>query len=89
MKHLFEKLAELLHPPKSWNGQQYFTEEESKYTSDIARLRIHIERAFARVKQFQFFGKELKISQADLIEKMFQVACWMTQYMPALVSGKD
>jgi hypothetical protein len=64
MKHLFEKLAELLHPPKSWNGQQYFTEDESKYTSDIARLCIHIERAlhrkraFARVKQFQFFGKE-------------------------------
>jgi hypothetical protein len=25
----------------------YFTEEESKYTSDIARLRIPIERAFA------------------------------------------
>jgi hypothetical protein len=53
LKHLFNAEMELLHPPKSWNGQQYFTEEESEYTSDIARLRIHVERAFARVKQFQ------------------------------------
>ena len=44
----------------------YFTEEESKYTSDIGRLRIYIERAFARVKQFQIFAKTLKITQSDL-----------------------
>ena len=44
----------------------YFTEEESKYTSDIGRLRIYIERAFARVKQFQVFAKTLKITQSDL-----------------------
>jgi hypothetical protein len=69
--------------------QQYAAEGEPKYTFDIARLRIHIERAFARVKQFQFLGKELKISQADLIGKMFQIACWLTHYMPAPVSDKD
>jgi hypothetical protein len=44
----------------------YFTEEESKYTSDIGRLRIYIERAFARVKQFQVFAKTLKTTQSDL-----------------------
>jgi hypothetical protein len=90
LKHLFdEKSGELLHPPKSWNGQEYFTEEESKYTSDIARLRIHIERAFARVKQFQIFAKTLKITQSDLVGKMFKVACYLTHYMPPLVSDKE
>jgi len=67
----------------------YFTEEESKYTSDIARLRIHIERAFARVKQFQVFAKTLKITQSDLVGKMFKVACYLTHYMPPLVSDKE
>jgi hypothetical protein len=32
---------------------------------------VHIERAFARVKQFQFLGKAVSIKQAGLIGKMF------------------
>jgi hypothetical protein len=32
------------------------------------------------------FGKELKISQADIIGKMLQVACWLTHYMPPVIT---
>ena len=32
---------------------------------------VHSERAFARVKQFQFLGKAASIKQAGLIGKMF------------------
>jgi hypothetical protein len=75
-------------PAKRLPGQVFFTPGQIEQTSIIARARIHVERAFARVKQFRFFRSEISISQADMLGKVFYVACMLTHHMIPLVDDK-
>jgi hypothetical protein len=86
------RLAELglriMHPEKRARKADDINADTAEMTSTIARLRIHVERAFARVKQFKFFDRTMKISQADILGKIWYVCCMLTHYMPPLVTEK-
>jgi hypothetical protein len=80
--------AKLEHPTKRQKKEEIFTASQGQRTSNIARARIHVERAFARVKQFHFFDKAIKLTQMDLIGKIFKVCCMLTHYSLPIVSDK-
>ena len=82
------KNHKLVVPAKRTSTDEEFSAEQIDHTSLIARARVHIERAFARVKQFRFFNQTVSISQADLIGKIFYVVAMLTHYMRPLVSDK-
>ena len=50
-RHLMEKNSFLIMPPKH-TGKRQFEEHENKETYAIASVRIHVERAIARMKRF-------------------------------------
>ena len=76
----FEQVAHLLaalgcklnYPPKRF-VKVGLTSEEADETANQANLRIHIERAYSRTKQYRFLSSEVRISQLDMIGKVFRI----------------
>jgi hypothetical protein len=46
----------------------------------IANLRIHVERAMARVKEFSWLGNSIKVQQVDLVTDIFTIAACIGNY---------
>jgi len=65
--------ADLAMPPKKFNNQKVFTDDEERETAGQANLRIHVERAFARVKKYRFFAHKVGIHQVDMLGKVFRI----------------
>jgi hypothetical protein len=71
----------VIHPEKRFKGQTNFTASSAQDTSLIARAQIHVERSFARVKQFRHLQSNVDLKATDIIGKVFYVICMLTHYM--------
>jgi hypothetical protein len=65
--------ADLAMPPKKFHQQAVFTADEARDTAGQANLRIHVERAFARVKKYRFFAHKVCLHQVDMLGKVFGI----------------
>ena len=54
-------------------------------TQHITRVRIHVERAIARVKKFCILDKVIPLSQMGLINQIWTVCCLLTNFQPPLL----
>jgi hypothetical protein len=63
-------------PPFLLNSQ--FSEDEISATKKIAKVRIHVERAIGRVKQFHILDPVIPLSLKNVIEPVFRVCCFLT-----------
>lgn len=79
------KKATVTIPPflSKTKSMQFSTKQVSE-TQQIARLRIHVERAIRRVKEYQIFDKVLPLSLAGSINQIWCVCCLMTNLRGAL-----
>ena len=55
-------------------------------TARQANLRIHVERAFARVKKYRYLSQMQKIATCDMLGSVFYVVAMMTNFNLPLVS---
>lgn len=74
----------LLIPMYAYNKQKAFTAEDADLSHAIGHLRIYIEEAFRRVREFKIFRKQVKMSQLDLIGKTYSVCALLTNYQTLL-----
>ena len=51
--------------------KQRFSKKNCKKTSDIAKARIHVERAIARIKDFRILNGAFPITTKDLLDYIF------------------
>lgn len=72
-----------LNAPPRKSGEQ-FTESELVETRRIASLRIHVERAIGRIKNFQILNLIPK-NLAGLSSEIFYVCTFITSFQPPLV----
>ena len=84
-----EKQHYLVIPMYAYNKQKSFTMEDASMSHTIGHLRIYIEEAFRRVREFKIFRKQVKLSQLDLIGKMYSVCALLTNYQTVLKHDKD
>ena len=54
-------------------------------TKKIARLRVHVERAIGRVKDYHILRETLPASMWDSISDIIYVCCMLTNFGPPLV----
>ena len=65
-----------------------FSSQDVQKTQEIAKLRIHYERAIGRVKNAYIFDCILSLSLVPLVSQMFLLCCWITNLDVPLLSVK-
>lgn len=71
--------ASLVIPP-FLGAKGKFSSKEVSLTHMIARLRIHIERAIRRVKEYHIFDTVIPLSLAGSVNQMWTVCCILTNF---------
>ena len=75
------KKATLTIPPfVSRSRSLQFTSKEVTETQQIARLRIHVEWAIRRIKEYQIFDKVLPLSLAGSVNQIWTICCLLTTF---------
>ena len=76
---LAKKECNLIIPP-FLNCEEQFSEEETEQTKQIARVRIHVERAIRRVKEYHIFDSPIPMSLSGSINQLWTVCCLLTNF---------
>lgn len=78
-----------LNIPAFLEGRKQLTAEECKQTRNIASVRIHVERAIGRVKNFAILKTTLPLTLSRLTNQIVSVCAWLTSFQPSLVPLPD
>ena len=60
-----------LNIPPFLKGKSQLSEKEMVETRHIASVRIHVERAMERIKNYHVFDKDIPSSSTDLADQIF------------------
>ena len=77
-----------LNIPPFLNGKAQLSLEDENETRKIAAVRIHVERAIQRIKNYHILQTPFKLSMAPEINKTWMVCCYLANFLPQLVSDK-
>ena len=72
--------------PPFLKGKQQLDAAELVETRTIASLRIHVERAMERIKNYHILDRTIPSSLTDVAEQMFFVYAVLTNFLPPLCS---
>ena len=81
---LVEKRAILNIPPFLRDRDQLTVEEEAE-TRQIASVRIHVERAIERIKNFRILQGVIPLSLHEQLDHIWFICCILTNFLPQLV----
>ena len=75
-----------LNIPPFKGSRPQLTAQEVEDTARIASVRIHVERAIGRVKNFHILDGVMPLTLQPLLIQIFSVCCLLTNFQPFLVS---
>ena len=78
------KCANLVIPP-FLKDKVHFSRRNCTRTSSIAKARIHVERAIARIKDFRILNGAIPITIKDMLDDIFVIICALTNLAPPLL----
>ncbi|XP_055997032.1 uncharacterized protein LOC125678774 isoform X1 [Ostrea edulis] len=58
-------------------------------TVKIAKHRVHVERAIARIKQFKILSGKISLSLFSIVDQIWLTCCVLTNFMPYLIQDKE
>lgn len=73
-----------LNLPSFLRDKKQFSEKELVFTRRIASLRIHVERAIERIKNFHIFDRSLPVNLTDIADRLFFVCSVLTNFQEPL-----
>lgn len=85
---LKDKGVELNIPP-FLESQNQFSARDVQKTKTIASLRIHVERAIRRIKEFHFFDCDVPLSTIGTANQLYTVACLLTNFQGPLILSNN
>ena len=74
-----------LNIPSFVTGGRQFTNDEVLHTRKIASVRIHVERAIGRIRNFYILKGKLPITLTPLANQIVSVCAWLSNFQPSLV----
>jgi len=73
-----------LNIPPFLRGKEQFSHKELVENRRIASLRIHVERAMERIKNYHIFDHVLPTTLTGIADRMFFVCCILCNFHPPL-----
>ena len=71
--------------PPFMEGREQLPADKVKRGHTIASLRIHVERAIGRIKNYTILKGTLPITMIRIANQIVSVCVWLTNFQPALV----
>jgi len=88
IQDMLQKLNCSLVMPHFLAKKGQFTEQEAKYNKLISNLRVHVERANRRFKEYHLFDTSIPLNLAGSVNQLWTVACLLTNFQgPLIVSN--
>ncbi|XP_076085158.1 uncharacterized protein LOC143055969 [Mytilus galloprovincialis] len=87
-KELKEIGLQLNIPPFASSGSQMKSADVNE-TIKIAKHRVHVERAIARVKQFKILSGRINLSLFSSVNQIWLTCCLLTNFMPFLIQDNN
>ena len=78
-----------LNLPPFLQSQTQFSARDVLQTKTIAKVRIHMECAIRRIKEFHLFDSDISLSILGSVNKLYTVACLLTNFQGALIKDTD
>ena len=88
IQDLLEKKECMLVIPNFLARKGQFTKEETEENEKIANLRVHVERAIRRFKEFHIFDAPIPLNLAGTINQLWAVCCLLTNFQGPLILQK-
>ena len=85
IRDVLEELNISLNIPPFMERHQQLPSDEVKTGRKIASLRIHVERAIGRMKNYGILKSTIPISPARFTNQIVHVCTYLTNFQPALV----
>lgn len=85
---LLEKKAKVHNPPftrKNGSNQRMLNQNEIQKTKEIASLRIHVERAIERMKNYKLLARTIDMSLWPLLDQIMVIVAVMCNMEPPLL----
>ena len=83
---LHKKKVKLNIPPYLQSKGQ-FSVTEAKNTKSFSKLRIHVERAIRRIKEYHIFDSDIPLNMLGSINQIYAVICLLTNFQGALINS--
>ena len=77
-----------LNIPPFLNGQPQLSEQDEAKTRKIASVRVHVERAIARVKAYRILHQVVPLTLAENLEHIWSVCSYLTLFLPPIIKEK-
>ena len=74
-----------LNIPPFMRNKEHLSIEEETETRRIASVRIHVERAIARIKNFRILSTVFPISMGADLNKIWVICCCLSNFLPPLI----
>jgi len=78
-----------LNIPPFLNGKPQLSHPEEVETRRIAFLRVHVERAIARIKNYRLLQTVFPITMAAQLNKIWVISCYLVNLLPPLIADKE
>jgi len=90
IEEMLEKRQVGLNLPPFLQSRSRFSSQEVHETKTIAKLRIHVERAIRRIKEFHIFDTDISLSTLGSINQIYTIACLLTNFQgPLILKGSQ
>ena len=85
IQHLLDRINVRVDHPPILRGVTRMSAEQETQTRRIARLRIHVERAIERVKNFRILQETFQYSQWRLLNDIWKTCAKLTHLQPSII----
>lgn len=86
---LIEAKGAKLNIPPFLQNQSQFSVRDVQDTKTIAKLRIHVERAIRRIKEYHIFDSAVPLSMLGTVPQMYTVICLLTNFQGPLIKNSQ
>ena len=77
--------VKLIIPTFKGRNRTQLTEKELNSSENIAMARIHVERIIQRIRTYKILHKVVKLSSKYIIEQMFTVCAYLTNFQTPII----